>query len=75
MAAEVEGEEAEAATPNTASSAIYVVHRERDRERERGGHSRCSWLPEEGVQHWEAGAVTVLWQKWGLVAALSIIAK
>lgn len=35
VAAEEEGEEAEAATPNTASSAIYVVHRERDSERER----------------------------------------
>lgn len=34
VAAEVEGEEAEAATPNTASSAIYVVHRERETERE-----------------------------------------
>lgn len=34
LVAEEEEEAAEAATPNTASSAIYVVHRDRQRERE-----------------------------------------
>lgn len=61
LVAAEEGEEAEAATPNTASSAIYVVHRERERERENevGTAGAAACLKEEAALGGRGSAWTV----------------